>query len=171
MDKTVRSQIKAILILPFNVLVVLPAVIVWATRNVEGWRAAVPDAGHFAFWLGIGFMGCGLCLMGWTIADFTRVGKGSLAPWDPTRKLVVKGPYRHVRNPMISGVFLVLLGEALLFRSWPVAAWLAVFIMANAVYIPLVEEKGLEARFGEEYRVYKKNVPRWILRRTPWNHT
>ena len=53
-------------------------------------------------------------------------------------------------------------------KSLPLAAWLAVFAALNAIYIPLREEKGLEARFGGDYRRYRDNVPRWIPRRTPW---
>ena len=106
--------------------------------------------------------------MAWTISDFSRIGKGTLAPRDPTRKLIVNGPYRHVRNPMITGVMFILLAESVMFQSWPIAVWLAIFTTLNLFYMLLSEEKGLEKRFGEEYRVYKKNVPRWIPRWTHW---
>jgi protein-S-isoprenylcysteine O-methyltransferase Ste14 len=109
----------------------------------------------------------GLSLMGATIGLFVRVGRGTLAPWSPTRRLVVQGPYRWVRNPMISGVLFVLLGETLLFRSPALLAWWAFFFLGNAIYLPLSEEPGLEARFGEDYRRYKRQVPRWIPRLTP----
>jgi protein-S-isoprenylcysteine O-methyltransferase Ste14 len=69
---------------------------------------------------------------------------------------------------MISGVICALLAEALAFRSWPLGVWAAVFIAANTLYIPLFEEPGLERRFGEAYRTYKTNVPRWIPRLRPW---
>ena len=69
---------------------------------------------------------------------------------------------------MITGMILVLLGEAALFRSWPLLARAAVFAAANLVYIPLVEEPGLERRFGAPYRRYKAKVPRWVPRRRPW---
>jgi protein-S-isoprenylcysteine O-methyltransferase Ste14 len=104
-----------------------------------------------------------------TIRLFVTVGKGTLAPWNPTQRLVVQGIYRHVRNPMISGVFFVLLGEAVLAASLPLFYWLVVFIIGNAVYIPLAEEPGLVKRFGDEYLTYKQNVPRWIPRLTPWD--
>jgi protein-S-isoprenylcysteine O-methyltransferase Ste14 len=76
----------------------------------------------------------------------------------------VRGPYRHVRNPMITGVALILGGEAVLFQSWPLAILLAVFVGVNAIYFPLVEEPGLRRRFGAEYDVYRANVPRWVPR-------
>jgi protein-S-isoprenylcysteine O-methyltransferase Ste14 len=99
---------------------------------------------------------------------FATIGKGTLAPWTPTRKLVVRGVYRHVRNPMISGVFCILLGEALLFGSPNLFTWFMIFVLINITYIPLFEEPGLEKRFGQDYLIYKKNVPRWIPRRKPW---
>ena len=76
--------------------------------------------------------------------------------------------YRRVRNPMISGVICVLLGEGLLLGSRPLLAWCLAVGLLNAVYIPLVEEPGLLRRFGDEYRIYRQNVPRWIPRRRPW---
>ena len=82
--------------------------------------------------------------------------------------LVVAGPYCHVRNPMIIGVFSILLAEALLLHSWPIAVWLGIFIILNLIYMPLFEEKALEARFGAEYREYKLHVPRWLPRWRPW---
>jgi protein-S-isoprenylcysteine O-methyltransferase Ste14 len=96
------------------------------------------------------------------------VGKGTLAPWDPTSRLVVRGPYRHVRNPMISGVLGILLGEAVLLGSVPLLVWFGLVLALNAVYMPLVEEPGLRSRFGEDYETYKANVPRWVPRLRPW---
>jgi len=94
----------------------------------------------------------------WTVKLFMKFGDGTPAPWDPPRKLVIRGPYRHVRNPMITGVLLMLLAEAMLLQSWPIALWMAVFFIGNAVYFPLVEEKGLEKRFAHDYRLYKKRA-------------
>jgi protein-S-isoprenylcysteine O-methyltransferase Ste14 len=69
---------------------------------------------------------------------------------------------------MISGVFAILLGEAVTAASLPLLCWLVFFVVANAVYILLVEEPGLVKRFGEEYEIYRRNVRRWIPRLTPW---
>ncbi len=63
---------------------------------------------------------------------------------------------------------LVLSAQALLLKSLPLAAWLVVFAAPNASYILVSEKKGLEARFGGDYRRYRDDVPRWIPRRTPW---
>jgi protein-S-isoprenylcysteine O-methyltransferase Ste14 len=110
----------------------------------------------------------GLLLLGSTIGLFVRLGKGTLAPWDSTKRLVVSGPYRRVRNPMISGVILLLLAEFVLTLSPAQFLWFAIFSLGNALYIPLSEEKGLEARFGGEYARYKRHVPRWVPRLNPW---
>jgi len=69
---------------------------------------------------------------------------------------------------MITGALLLLLAEALFFHSWPIAAWMILFFIANSIYFPLVEEKGLEKRFGGAYLKYKARVPRWIPRLRPW---
>jgi len=65
-------------------------------------------------------------LAGWTMALFIRFGDGTAAPWDPPLNLVVRGPYCHVRNPMITGVILLLMAESLTFGSWAIAVWLGV---------------------------------------------
>ena len=113
-------------------------------------------------------MGVGLMLLLWCVRDFVVAGRGTLAPWDPTERLVVRGPYRHVRNPMISGVFSLVLGEAALFGSLALLGWFAVVLAVNAVYLPLVEEPGLRDRFGPDYDAYRVHVPRWLPRPTPW---
>ena len=99
-----------------------------------------------------------------TVYLFATAGRGTLAPWDPPARLVVRGPYRFVRNPMITGVLLIIVAEALFFRSMPIAVWAAVFFVINAIYLPLFEEPGLERRFGDDYRQYKRDVPRLLPR-------
>jgi len=69
---------------------------------------------------------------------------------------------------MITGVLLILLAEAVLLQSWPIAIWMMVFFIGNAIYFPLIEEKSLEKRFGNEYRNCKAHVPRWIPRLKIW---
>jgi protein-S-isoprenylcysteine O-methyltransferase Ste14 len=161
------ALLRAILILPGNVLVVVPALVLWLSGwSPDAWDASPATLAGLA--LALVLAGLGLTLMARTMALFARRGRGTPAPWDPPRKLVVEGVYRHVRNPMITGVICVLLAEALAFRSWPLAVWAAVFVAANTLYIPIFEEPGLVRRFGEAYRIYKAKVPRWIPRLTPW---
>jgi protein-S-isoprenylcysteine O-methyltransferase Ste14 len=119
--------------------------------------------------LGVGLIACGVGLVVWTVGLFVREGEGTLAPWDPTAKLVVRGPYRHVRHPMIGGVATILLGEAVLLGSTAVAGWLVAVVTVNAVYLPLVEERGLVRRFGSDYEVYRANVPRFVPRLSAWD--
>ena len=167
MKNDVASQIKSF-ILPVTVLFVVPLTILWAMGGFSlGWRFILPwDLVLVA--IGVVLMGYGLYLLTITIQLFVYIGKGTLAPWAPTRKLVVIGPYRYVRNPMISGVLITLLGETIVFGSAGLLIWFACFFALNYAYFMLSEEPGLEKRFGEEYSRYKKNVPRWIPRLTPW---
>ncbi len=115
------------------------------------------------------FFGIGLILFVATIWLFATVGKGTAAPWNPPQRLVVEGVYRHVRNPMISAATLLLLGEALISASAWLVGLVCVVVVVNLIYIPLSEEPGLVRRFGDEYLLYKRNVPRWIPRMKPWD--
>jgi protein-S-isoprenylcysteine O-methyltransferase Ste14 len=151
-------HLAAILFLPVVATVVIPALIV---------RESGATVGPLAF-VGAPLIALGLALLVSTIKLFASVGRGTLAPWDPTTRLVVRGPYRYVRNPMISGVLFVLLGEAALFGSVPLLIWFGAFLAINVVYFPLVEEPGLSRRFGPEYAEYKANVRRWVPRIRPW---
>jgi protein-S-isoprenylcysteine O-methyltransferase Ste14 len=114
-------------------------------------------------------LGLGLFLWYRTVSLFVVIGKGTLAPWDPPRRFVVRGIYRHVRNPMITGVLLVLLGEATFLSSPSLFRWFLFFLALNLIYIPLIEEPELHNRFGPDYDEYRKNVPRWIPRMSPWD--
>ena len=157
---SVWRHLRAIGLLPVTVTIVVPGLILWRTgAELAPWPLAT---------LGVALIGVGLALVTWTVSLFMRIGKGTLAPWDPTSRLVVVGPYRHVRNPMISGVLTVLLGEAALFGSLPLLVWFGAVFAVNAVYFPLVEEPGLRERFGEDYDAYRANVPRWLPRLRPW---
>jgi protein-S-isoprenylcysteine O-methyltransferase Ste14 len=158
----------SILLLPFVVVVIVPLWLRSAfAASDPGWPAdsLLAWAGRVA---GALLLGAGFTLFAWCVSLFAQVGQGTLAPWDPTRKLVAVGPYRYVRNPMISGVFTMLAGEALLWGAWALALWAALFFAINHGYFVLVEEPGLEQRFGEPYRTYKAHVPRWLPRRRPW---
>lgn len=154
-------------LLPGVVAAAVPALLVAAGGVEPGWGLAPPLAGVVAV-LGAGLVAAGAALVAWTVVLFVRVGRGTLAPWDPTERLVVAGPYRHVRNPMITGVAAVLAGEAALLGSRALLLWLASFAVVNALYLPLVEEPGLRRRFGPAYDRYRANVPRWLPRLRAW---
>jgi protein-S-isoprenylcysteine O-methyltransferase Ste14 len=153
---------KAIMALPVTVAVIIPSLLLY----VSGWQ---PD--HIVFWrflLGFFSFMLGLVLAVLTVRLFSKMGNGTLAPWDPTSKLVVTGPYAYVRNPMITGVVLILTGEALMLASWAIGIWALVFLIINMFYFMLSEEPGLRKRFGKEFEEYCRNVPRYIPRLTPW---
>lgn len=161
------ALLRTIVILPGTVLVFVPAAILWASAGTD-YAGALAGPGQISFWLAAALGTAGLVFAVWTVSLFTRFGAGTPAPWNPPRKLVVRGPYRHVRNPMITSVLAMLAAEALLFQSRPLAAWFAVVLAANLIYLPLVEEPGLARRFGADYARYKANVPRWLPRLKPW---
>src|SRR3954464_8792724 len=109
-------HVLPIVLLPGVVTIVVPVLLLRGDGPDITWPAipgAVLIAAGFALWV-------------WTVRLLARIGQGTLAPWDPTRHLVVEGPYRHVRNPMITAVLAVLAGEALVLGSWAIAVWAAV---------------------------------------------
>jgi protein-S-isoprenylcysteine O-methyltransferase Ste14 len=164
----IRRHLGPIGLAPGVVTLVVPAMILYLTGAIDfGWGLPPPTSWLLPL-LGCALIGLGLLIMYKTISLFASVGEGTLAPWDPPRKLVVRGIYRYVRNPMISGVLFILLGEAAIFGSLALLVWFLVFFAFQAIYMPLVEERGFARRFGEDYLVYKRNVPRWIPRLTPW---
>ena len=148
-----HRHLRAIAALPFMAAVVVPALILGFDFDLGPPLAVVAGAllvaAGFALWI-------------WTVRLFDAIGKGTLAPWDPTTELVVAGPYRYVRNPMITGVLTVLAGEALLFWSLPLLIYAAIFLAINAIYFPLSEEPGLRKRFGPAYDEYARTTPRWF---------
>jgi protein-S-isoprenylcysteine O-methyltransferase Ste14 len=156
----------AILPLPFVVTVLIPGLIVAAEGTSDWGLAGVARAATLI--AGTALIAVGLALFVATVRLFATVGRGTLAPWDPPERLVVAGPYLHVRHPMISGVALVLAGETLVLGAIGIAIELAVFVTINAVYLPLVEEPRLVRRFGADYERYLANVPRWLPRLRPW---
>lgn len=155
---SILAHLRDIILLPFTVTVIVPYLI-------GGWTG---DRILWMMLVGVPVGLIGVIFLFYTIRLFGLLGEGTLAPWHPTQKLVVAGPYRYVRNPMISGVFFILLGESLFFNSRPLAYWVALFFVINTTYFILMEEPSLEDRFGDDYREYKKHVRRWIPRLSPY---
>ena len=156
-----------ILILPFNVLITIPSVILILTGGIHSrwennyWRAAM-------MLTGIVLLIYGLSMLIRTIRMFHIIGKGTLAPWDPPKEFITQGIYLHTRNPMITGGLITLLGEVFVFGSIFLLAWWLIFFTSKTMYFIYHEEPELEKRFGSAYIDYKKNVPRWIPRFKPW---
>jgi protein-S-isoprenylcysteine O-methyltransferase Ste14 len=106
----------------------------------------------------------GLFLMIWSVLQFIRV-KGTPVPFNPPPKLVTTGPYARVRNPMVTGVFVLLFGLGVLIRSISlVSIFTPLFILLNVWELKAVEERELERRLGKDYVEYKKRVPMFISR-------
>jgi protein-S-isoprenylcysteine O-methyltransferase Ste14 len=131
---------------------------------------ALPQVTASAWMLPAGILvgGAGVVLFGLCVRMFIRIGRGTIMPWDPTLKLITGSLYGHVRNPMILSVIIMVAGEALIFASAGIILLGVFFFVVNTVYFILSEEPGLEKRFGEEYREYKRNVPRWVPRLKAW---
>lgn len=162
---TVLRQLRS-LMLPFTVVLVIPFFLIVRFGPFRYDRfAPLP---HIQTVFGLLAFAVGLYLLVSTVRLFVTIGKGTLAPWDPTRRLVVRGPYTRVRNPMISGVLFMIVGEAVFFGSIALFVWFALFVILNTIYFRLSEEPGLTMRFGEPYIEYKAHVPMWIPRIKPW---
>src|SRR5262249_11268843 len=147
-------------VLPLTAAGVVPALLL----GRAGWADALATVEPARAAAGALLGAAGLAMLIWTVTLFIGVGRGTLAPWDPTSKLVAVGPYARVRNPMISGVLAIILGEAVAFGGWRLWTWAAFFFLINHVYFLLSEEPGLARRFGSDYDRYKREVPRWIPR-------
>ena len=105
--------------------------------------------------------GIGAALALWCIFTFARIGRGTPAPFDPPRKLVIRGPYRFVRNPMYIGAALALAGTALFYRSAPLFAYAAAFLLVCHLFVLTYEEPTLRRAFGPDYEAYCQRVRRW----------
>jgi protein-S-isoprenylcysteine O-methyltransferase Ste14 len=97
----------------------------------------------------------------WCILSFAVVGRGTPAPFDPPRRLVVRGPYAAVRNPMYIGAGLALGGAALFYQSLPLLGYTAAFFLVTHLFVLLYEEPTLRRTFGADYESYCRQVRRW----------
>jgi protein-S-isoprenylcysteine O-methyltransferase Ste14 len=106
----------------------------------------------------------GVVMALWCVRDFYAFGKGTLAPWDPPKRLVVVGLYRFTRNPMYVGISLFLIGWSLLLASPRLAGYTVIPAVGFHLRVLLYEEPTLKKLFGEEWTLYAATVPRWWLR-------
>jgi protein-S-isoprenylcysteine O-methyltransferase Ste14 len=121
-------------------------------------RPATMEAPQIAGMI-IGTAGAAVAL--WCVVTFARIGKGTPAPFDPPRRLVIRGPYRFVRNPMYIGATLALAGAALFYESVPLLAYAGLFLLASHIFVVWYEEPTLRRTFGQEYEEYCSQVRRW----------
>jgi len=137
------------------VLVFLPAqVLSWTgiTRPpaIGAWQVA-----------GTAVCAAGAALALWCVLAFALVGRGTPAPFDPPRRLVVRGPYRYVRNPMYVGAAVALLGAALFYGSLALLAFTGGFLLCTHLFVVWYEEPTLHRLFGADYEEYLRRVRRW----------
>lgn len=158
------SQFKSIVLLPFMVTVVISFTLFHFFENY----IVVEDSVMYFKIIGIFLFLVGFPIFIQSVNLFIKIGIGTLAPWDPTKRLVVKSLYRHVRNPMILGVIFILLAESFFFNSLVILIWTFLFFVINQVYFIFKEEPDLLKKFGAEYEEYFKAVPRWIPRIKGW---
>ena len=107
----------------------------------------------------IGAVGAVVAL--WCVYTFATIGRGTPAPFDPPRRLVIRGPYRFVRNPMYIGAGLALASAGLFYQSLALLGYAGLFILAAHVFVVLYEEPTLRRTFGQEYEKYCRQVGRW----------
>lgn len=159
-------HIVLLFVLPFILVVAVP---LWLARLFDVPLAAAGGGGGTALLVvGGAFAVAGLALYVSSVVQIAQQQDRPLAPWDPPRQLVLRGPYRFVRNPINSGVIFVLFGEALALQSLPHLLWATAFLAVSLVYVPVLDEPQLEARFGDDYRRYRRHVPRFLPRLSPW---
>jgi protein-S-isoprenylcysteine O-methyltransferase Ste14 len=137
----------------------------WISR----WNFAAPFAGYGIMRvLGVALIVLGLIPLLDAFARFALEGQGTPAPIAPTKRLVVRGPYRYVRNPMYVGVLAIIGGQALLFASLPVLAYGVLIFIAVHLFVLFYEEPTLRENYGGEYEAFRAAVPRWLPRLRPW---
>ena len=122
------------------------------------------DTGNPVHLLGLAVVITGAILLTICIVEFARVGRGTLSPLDPPTRLVVRGLYRYVRNPMYLSVTLIVFGEVLLTRSTGLLAYWVVWFLTVNLFVMGYEEPTLREQFGGDYEEYSRTVGRWLPR-------
>jgi len=143
------------IVVPGTFLLLIPYLLVIAEGPVQA------PLGVWTDYLGLLISALGICIyLGAMVAFLTR-GKGTPSPTAPPVHFVVSGPYRYVRNPMYLSGMILLLGEAIYFRSACLQVYMGVFSAAFHTFVVRYEEPHLRQRFGAEYERYLASVPRW----------
>jgi len=127
-------------------------------------RFCDPYMGTFSLgawrWVGGVFVALGYVIAVWCVMLFIRVGEGTPLPFAHPRRLVIVGPYRYVRNPMVLGTVLFLFGNGLVLGSNGILIYAVLVFLAMHLFV-LIEEHSLARRFGAAYLTYRDQTPRW----------
>lgn len=138
-------------------------VLVFVPARLLSWVGVTrPEHFGLAQIVGMVIAAAGVALAAWCVLTFARAGRGTPAPFDPPRRLVVAGPYRFVRNPMYVGAGLALGGAALFYHSLVLVAYLLGLLVAAHLFVLFHEEPALQRSFGAAYTAYRASVPRWL---------
>jgi protein-S-isoprenylcysteine O-methyltransferase Ste14 len=141
--------------------------LVFLPARVLAWSGvAAPERFGWLQLVGSGVTLTGALLSIDCVLTFVMVGKGTPAPFDPPRRLVVRGPYRWIRNPMYLGAGLALAGAAVYYRSLALAGYAVAFLLVAHLFVLWYEEPILSRSFGPEYQEYRRTVGRWWPRRS-----
>jgi len=146
-----------LILIPFILVIVLPSLDIFL-----GLLKFMSEP--FNFIIAPFFLIPGFLFSAWSVLVQFRIGKGTPIPMMPTKKLIVEGPYAYCRNPMGLGIFIFYLGFGILTGSISSIGFTMLFMSLLLAYYKFIEEKELEARFGQEYMEYKKRTPFLI----PW---
>jgi protein-S-isoprenylcysteine O-methyltransferase Ste14 len=150
----VRAVTYAALFIGF-VLVYLPGRFLSWSEIVAPATTGVPQVA------GMSMVAIGTAIALWCVFTFVFIGKGTPAPFDPPRKLVVRGPYRFMRNPMYIGAGVTLAGAALYYQSLSIFIYTGLFFLVTHLFVVLYEEPTLRRTFGDEYEAYCRRTTRW----------
>ena len=109
----------------------------------------------------------GIALSVWSIVYMRHKGDGN--PMDAfghevaprTKHLMTDGPYRLSRNPMLTGIFVYLIGCCIWLWTWQSVLVFIVFVAIMLVQVR-TEESRLRRDFGEEYEEYCRKVGRFL---------
>ena len=156
-NNSIFNHIKNIVILPGMVVIVFPFLL----RKYVSELHVFSDLGDLKY-AALVFLVIGVFLFVSTIFLFWKIGKGTLAPWNETQNLVIAGPYKFMRNPMIVGILCLIVAQSAWFSSINLWIFAMIFFFINHLYFILKEEPTLEKRFGNIYKEYIRKVPRWI---------
>jgi protein-S-isoprenylcysteine O-methyltransferase Ste14 len=144
------------------------AVLVYVPRWILGPEGRANLATGPARYGAVLLIGAGTFLMLWCWYEFATRGRGTPMPIDPPRRLVVAGPYRHVRNPMYVAGLLVLVGQALLYGAVSLVWYAAAFALVTHLFVVAYEEPTLGRQFGADYEAYRAAIRRWVPRLRPY---
>lgn len=155
-----KSLWKLIFTVPASIIVYIPIILL----IIEYGHIPPVDYSWGRFTIGFCAFWGGIAFFVWSFRILVVEGKGTPSPFNPTKQLVIKGPYYYIRNPMIVAIWSILLGETLYFDSLYLLIWTFVTVIFAMAYVPNFEEPELEKKYGTAYLDYRADVGRWFPR-------